>query len=90
MCENEKAQDQVLKELNDIGKKNGFKGMELLQTVILTSCVRTLGCFSDARSEEWTPQNGLLSAASHSLNELTLHSAGTEASAQGDHHQVRR
>lgn len=40
----------VLKELNALGKKAGFKGLELLETVILTA-------------DEWTPENGLLTAA---------------------------
>jgi len=40
----------MLKQLNEVGKKNGFKGMELLQSVVLTST-------------EWTPQNGLLTPA---------------------------
>ncbi|KAF5378701.1 hypothetical protein D9757_010780 [Collybiopsis confluens] len=44
----------VLKECNAIGKKNGFKPMEILQgrggAVILTP-------------EEWTPENGLVTAA---------------------------
>jgi long-chain acyl-CoA synthetase len=39
-----------LKECNALGKKNGFKPQELLQAVILTP-------------EEWTPENGLVTAA---------------------------
>ena len=34
MCESEKAQDEMLKQLNEVGKKNGCKGMELLQSVV--------------------------------------------------------
>jgi long-chain acyl-CoA synthetase len=49
-CHNPKVQDLVLKELNAAGKKSGFKPLELLQCVLLTS-------------KEWTPQNGLLTAA---------------------------
>jgi hypothetical protein len=40
----------VLKECNTLGKKNGFKTLELLHAVILTS-------------EEWTSENGLVTAA---------------------------
>ena len=40
----------ILKECNAVGKKNGFKPQELLQDVILTA-------------EEWTPENGLVTAA---------------------------
>ncbi|OBZ74756.1 Long-chain-fatty-acid--CoA ligase 1 [Grifola frondosa] len=42
--------DFVLKECNAVGKKNGFKQMEILEAVILTS-------------EEWTPESGLVTAA---------------------------
>jgi long-chain acyl-CoA synthetase len=42
--------DKVLNTMNAIGKKNGFKPMELLQAVIITT-------------EEWTPENGLTTAA---------------------------
>ncbi|KAH8921775.1 acetyl-CoA synthetase-like protein [Atractiella rhizophila] len=40
----------VLNELNAVGKKAGLKPLETLQCVVLTA-------------EEWTPQNGLLTAA---------------------------
>ncbi|EEB90963.1 hypothetical protein MPER_10758, partial [Moniliophthora perniciosa FA553] len=40
----------VLKECNAVGKKNGFKPMEILQAVILTP-------------DEWTPESGLVTAA---------------------------
>lgn len=40
----------MLNECNVIGKKNGFKAMELLEAVVLTA-------------EEWTPENGLVTAA---------------------------
>lgn len=50
LCEDEKVKETVLAELNAVGKKNGFKGMELLQSVVLDP-------------EEWTPQNGMLTAA---------------------------
>jgi len=42
--------DAMLKELNAIGKKAGFRTMELLETLVLTA-------------DEWTPESGLLTAA---------------------------
>ena len=39
-----------MKECNAIGKKNGFRPIEILQAVILTP-------------EEWTPESGLVTAA---------------------------
>jgi len=39
-----------LQEVNAVGKKNGLRQVELLCAVILTP-------------EEWTPENGLLTAA---------------------------
>lgn len=50
LCQNDKVKELVLKECNAIGKKNGFKPMETLEAVILTP-------------EEWTPENGLVTAA---------------------------
>lgn len=50
LCHVEKVKELVLKECNEVGKKNGFKGPEMLQAVILTP-------------DEWTPQNGLVTAA---------------------------
>jgi long-chain acyl-CoA synthetase len=50
LCEDDSVKEIVLKELNGIGKKAGFKQMELLQCVVLDP-------------EEWTPSNGLLTAA---------------------------
>ena len=50
LCENGKVVDAVLKELNALGKKEGLKGMELLEAVVLSN-------------EEWTPENGFLTAA---------------------------
>ncbi|TFK36168.1 long-chain-fatty-acid-CoA-ligase [Crucibulum laeve] len=50
LCEDKKVQAYVLKECNAIGKKNGFKPMELLQAVVLTP-------------DEWTPESGLVTAA---------------------------
>lgn len=50
LCQNDKVKDLVLKDCNTVGKKNGFKPMEMLQAVILTA-------------EEWTPENGFVTAA---------------------------
>lgn len=47
ICKDSAVRDAVLKELNAVGKKAGFKPLETLQTVVLTDI-------------EWTPQNGLL------------------------------
>ena len=50
LCKDRAVAELVLKECNAVGKKNGFKPLELLQTVVLTS-------------EEWTPESGLVTAA---------------------------
>lgn len=50
LCRDKAVQGLVLKECNVVGKKNEFKPMELLEGVILTA-------------EEWTPENGLVTAA---------------------------
>ncbi|KAG6331447.1 hypothetical protein ID866_7643 [Astraeus odoratus] len=50
LCNHKAVQELVLKECNAVGKKNGFKSMEILEAVILTS-------------EEWTPESGLVTAA---------------------------
>ncbi|KAI9455375.1 long-chain-fatty-acid-CoA-ligase [Russula earlei] len=50
LCAKPKVKALVLKECNAMGKKSGFKGIETLQGVILTA-------------EEWTPENGLVTAA---------------------------
>ncbi|KAH9911324.1 long-chain-fatty-acid-CoA-ligase [Epithele typhae] len=50
LCAVRAVADLVLKECNAVGKKNSFKPLELLQTVVLTP-------------EEWTPESGLVTAA---------------------------
>ncbi|KAI8996286.1 long-chain-fatty-acid-CoA-ligase [Trametes punicea] len=50
LCHNRAVTSYILKECNAVGKKNGFKQMELLQAVVLTP-------------EEWTPESGLVTAA---------------------------
>lgn len=50
LCASEKVQQLVMRECNALGKKNGFKSMELLEAVILTA-------------DEWTPESGLVTAA---------------------------
>ena len=50
LCHHEKVRELVLGGCNSVGKKNGFKGIETLQAVILTP-------------DEWTPESGLVTAA---------------------------
>ncbi|KAH9942109.1 long-chain-fatty-acid-CoA-ligase [Amylocystis lapponica] len=50
LCADSRIQDLLLKECNAMGKKNGFKQLELLQAVVLTA-------------DEWTPESGLVTAA---------------------------
>ncbi|KII90246.1 hypothetical protein PLICRDRAFT_40448 [Plicaturopsis crispa FD-325 SS-3] len=50
LCEDERVRELVLKECNAVGKKAGFKSLEMLQAVVLTA-------------EEWTPESGLVTAA---------------------------
>jgi len=50
LCTNTTVKDIIRTECNNVGKRNGFKPMELLQAVVLTSM-------------EWTPHNGLVTAA---------------------------
>ena len=50
LCKDEGVRKMVLKGCNDLGKKNGFKGLEMLQAVVLTP-------------DEWTPESGLVTAA---------------------------
>ncbi|GAA5869237.1 hypothetical protein JCM16303_000403 [Sporobolomyces ruberrimus] len=50
LCHDEKIREAILKDVNQTGKKAGFKPLETLQCVVLSD-------------EEWTPQSGLLTAA---------------------------
>jgi len=50
ICEDPVVAELVLRECNSIGRKNGFKSYELLQSVVLTP-------------DEWTPESGLVTAA---------------------------
>jgi long-chain acyl-CoA synthetase len=50
LCHDKSVHALLLRECNAAGKRSGFKSMELLQAVVLTP-------------EEWTPQNGLVTAA---------------------------
>ncbi|KAF6763723.1 acyl-CoA synthetase [Ephemerocybe angulata] len=50
LCKDKAVRKLVLNACNEIGKKNKFKPAELLKGVILTA-------------EEWTPENGLVTAA---------------------------
>ncbi|KAG2005528.1 long-chain-fatty-acid-CoA ligase [Coprinopsis cinerea AmutBmut pab1-1] len=50
LCAKDEVRQLILKECNAVGRRNGFKPVELLQDVVLTA-------------EEWTPENGLVTAA---------------------------
>lgn len=50
LCEDEQVQEIMVNELNAVAKKAGRKGMELIQCVVIDP-------------EEWTPANGMLTAA---------------------------
>lgn len=50
LCHDKAVQALTLKECIAVGKKNGFKPMEMLEAVILTA-------------DEWTPESGLVTAA---------------------------
>ncbi|KAF8651078.1 hypothetical protein AX16_004940 [Volvariella volvacea WC 439] len=50
LCHEPAIRALILKECNVLGKKNGFKAVELLQAVVLTP-------------DEWTPESGLVTAA---------------------------
>jgi len=50
LCKDDKVVDAVLKDMNAFGKKQGLKGMELLEAIVLTH-------------DEWTPESGFLTAA---------------------------
>jgi long-chain acyl-CoA synthetase len=54
LCKDEKVIDAVHKDLVAVGKKNGLKGMELLESIVLTE-------------DEWTPESGFLTAAQSML-----------------------
>lgn len=53
---NDKVVDAALKELNAVGRKQGLKGMELLESVVLVA-------------DEWTPESGFLTAAQSEYQE---------------------
>ncbi|ORX35646.1 long-chain-fatty-acid-CoA-ligase [Kockovaella imperatae] len=55
LCRDTKVVDAALKELNGIGRKQGLKGMELLEAIVLTE-------------DEWTPESGFLTAAQSKLS----------------------
>jgi long-chain acyl-CoA synthetase len=50
LCAKPKVSLLILKECNAMGKKGGFKNIEMLQAVVLTP-------------DEWTPESGLVTAA---------------------------
>ena len=59
LCKDKKLVDAALKELNAVGKKQGLKGMELLEAIVLTH-------------DEWTPESGLLTAAQSRLSDVRV------------------
>ena len=61
LCEHPGVKKFVLENCNALGKKNGFKPLEILETVVLTS-------------EEWTPESGLVTAA-QKLQRKKIHDA---------------
>jgi len=50
LCRDDAVVDAALKELNAVGKKQGLKGLEWLEAIVLTA-------------DEWTPESGFLTAA---------------------------
>ncbi|WVF71214.1 hypothetical protein IAT40_006014 [Kwoniella sp. CBS 6097] len=50
LCTDDRVVDAALKELNNVGKKAGLKGLELLEAIVLVA-------------DEWTPESGFLTAA---------------------------
>jgi long-chain acyl-CoA synthetase len=61
LCEYPGVGKFVLENCNAIGKKNGFKPLEILESVVLTS-------------EEWTPESGMVTAA-QKLQRKKIHEA---------------
>lgn len=61
LCEHPDVRKLVLENCNAVGKKNGFKPLEILESVVLTA-------------EEWTPENGLVTAA-QKLQRKKIHDA---------------
>lgn len=61
LCGQPEVRKLVLENCNAIGKKNGFKPLELLEAVVLTD-------------EEWTPESGLVTAA-QKLQRKKIHQA---------------
>ena len=58
ICKDPKVIDAALKELNNVGKKQGLKGLELLEAIVLTE-------------DEWTPESGFLTAAQSEPSSVT-------------------
>ena len=50
LCEHPGVRKLVLENCNVLGKKNGFKPLEILEAVVLTA-------------DEWTPESGMVTAA---------------------------
>ena len=60
LCSDDKVVDAALRELNAVGKKQGLKGMEQLEAIVLTA-------------DEWTPESGFLTAAQSKRRRLSVH-----------------
>lgn len=65
LCENPGVRKLVLENCNALGKKNGFKPLEILEAVVLTA-------------EEWTPESGLVTAAQKLQRKKILETFGAE------------
>lgn len=50
LCHNNTVRQLILDACNAVGRKNGFKQLEMLEAIVLTPM-------------EWTPENGLTTAA---------------------------
>ena len=72
LCKDGKVADAALKELNAVGKRAGLKGMELLESIVLTH-------------DEWTPESGFLTAAQSASGSETQRFILTYRIAAQDH-----
>ncbi|CAG8952462.1 hypothetical protein HYFRA_00001209 [Hymenoscyphus fraxineus] len=59
LVHNQKVQDAVLKELQQVGKQGGLSGIEIIEGVILAD-------------DEWTPQNNMVTSAQKLNRKLIL------------------
>ncbi|GBE86847.1 Long-chain-fatty-acid--CoA ligase 2 [Sparassis crispa] len=73
LCQTDKVREFFLTQCNALGKKNGFKTMELLEAVVLTA-------------EEWTPESGLVTAAQKIQRKRIAEHYAKEIKAVGQHY----